>query len=289
MSTANWKKVLIDFGLTESEKKRLDQLQIHLNSAGFDDWGLDPDTLKAALAACRWIYTDYFRVETVGLENIPKGRVLMISNHGGQLPVDGLLIGMSMLLESEPARLVRGMMERWIPSLPFVSTFFTRCGQMVGDSRNCRELLDRDEAVLVFPEGVRGSGKTFFHRYQLQRFGTGFVRLALESKAPIVPVAVIGCEEAYPSVFNFKALAKLIRAPYIPVTPLFPFLGPIGALPLPTKVTIRYGSPLLFEGDPDAPEAEVEAMVDQVKAAIQMEIDQGLAKRGDHIFTGAAT
>lgn len=278
------KDLLIEFGLTDLEKRRIDEAQPELNSAGFDDFGLDPQTLKAALAATRWIYTDYFRVNAQGLENLPSGRVLLISNHGGQIPIDGLLIGMSLLLEAKPARVVRGMIERWVPGVPFVSSFFARVGQTVGDVRNCKELLENEQAVLVFPEGVRGSGKTIFKKYQLQRFGTGFIRLALETQTPIVPVAVVGCEEAYPSLLNFKPLARLLGAPYIPVTPLFPFLGPIGALPLPTRVSIRFGDAIRPEGDADAPESEIEKQAEVIKSRIQSMLDERVIERGNHWF-----
>jgi 1-acyl-sn-glycerol-3-phosphate acyltransferase len=283
----NLKQKLIEKGLTNEERRRIENAPIHLNSAGMDDWGLDPQTLQAGLAAFRWIYRDYFRVETVGIENVPQGRVLLIANHGGQLPWDGILIGMSMLLDAKPARVARGMLERWFPSLPFLSTFFVRVGQMVGDQNNCRDLLLKDQCVLVFPEGVRGSGKVFHKRYQLQRFGTGFVRLALETKTPIVPVAVIGSEEMYPAIFHLQKLAKWMRVPYVPVTPLFPLLGPVGALPLPAKVTLRYGKPILLEGDPDAPESVIQGMVDQVKTALKGEIQEGLKRRGNRVFTKA--
>lgn len=280
----SWKKLLIDFGLTDSEKRRIDEAQLHINSAGFDDWGLDPETLKAAIAVTRWIYTDYFRVQSNGLSNLPQGRVLLISNHGGQIPLDGMLIGMSLLLEARPARVVRGMIERWVPGLPFVSSLFSKMGQIVGDVRNCRELLEKEQCVLVFPEGVRGSGKTIFQKYQLQRFGTGFIRLALETKTPIIPVAVVGCEEAYPSLTNLKPIAKFFGAPYLPVTPFFPFLGPIGALPLPTQVSIDFGKPLIFTGDPDAPEADIEVKATQVRNAIQSLVDSAVKKRGRSLF-----
>jgi 1-acyl-sn-glycerol-3-phosphate acyltransferase len=283
-----WKKLLIELGLTDSEKRRIDDAQLDINSAGFDDWGLDPETLKAALAVTRWIYTDYFRVRASGLSQLPHGRVLLIANHGGQIPLDGMLIGMSMLLEARPARVVRGMIERWVPGLPFVSSLFSKMGQIVGDVRNCRELLEKEQCVLVFPEGVRGSGKTIFQRYQLQRFGTGFVRLALETGTPIIPVAVVGCEEAYPSVTALKPIAKLLGAPYLPVTPFFPFLGPIGALPLPTQVTIDFGSPLVFQGDPDAPESQIEAMASQVRDTIQSMVDDAIRRRGGKVFTGGS-
>ncbi len=281
-----WKNLLIELGLTDAERRRIDDARLDINSAGFDEWGLDPETLKASLAATRWIYTDYFRVRTSGLQRIPEGRVLLISNHGGQVPLDGFLIGMSMLLEARPARIVRSMIERWVPGLPFVSSYFSRVGQIIGDVRNCRELLERDQCVLVFPEGVRGSGKTIFKRYQLQRFGTGFIRLALETRTPIVPVAVVGCEEAYPSVSALKPLARLVGAPYLPVTPFFPLMGPIGTIPLPTKVTIDFGEPILFDGDPEGPEATIEQQAQHVRAAVQDLVDAGVRRRGGRLFQG---
>jgi 1-acyl-sn-glycerol-3-phosphate acyltransferase len=283
-----WKKLLIELGLTDAERRRIDDAQLDINSAGFDDWGLDPETLKAALAVTRWIYTDYFRVRASGLSGIPEGRVLLIANHGGQIPLDGMLIGMSLLLEARPARVVRGMIERWVPGLPFVSSLFSKMGQIVGDVRNCRELLEKEQCVLVFPEGVRGSGKTIFQRYQLQRFGTGFIRLAMETGTPIIPVAVVGCEEAYPSVTSLKPIAKLFGAPYLPVTPFFPFLGPVGALPLPTQVTIDFGAPITFQGDPDAPESEIEEKASRVRDAIQAMIDESVKRRGGRLFGGGS-
>jgi len=279
-----WKELLIEFGLTDLERRRIDHAQPDINSAGFDEFGLDPQTLKASLAVTRFIYTDYFRVQATGLQNIPEGRVLLVSNHGGQVPIDGLLIGMAMLLEAKPARVVRGMVERWVPGLPFVGGFFSKLGQIVGDVRNCRELLEKGQTVLVFPEGVRGSGKTIFNKYRLQRFGTGFVRLALETGTPVVPVAVVGCEEAYPSILNLKGLARMLGAPYLPVTPFFPFLGPVGALPLPTQVRIQFGAPIRLEGEADAAEVEVEAQAAHVKDSIQQMLDQMVAARGNHWF-----
>jgi 1-acyl-sn-glycerol-3-phosphate acyltransferase len=281
------KKWLTQSALDPEDSARIDRAVMNLNSAGFDDWGMEPGTIKAALPFVKWLYRHYFRVETHGIERVPAGRVLLIANHGGQLPMDGLVVGLSMLLDGHPPRLVRGMVERWFPSLPFVSTLFMRIGQMVGDHRNCRELLEREECVLVFPEGVRGSGKLFSKRYQLQRMGTGFVRLALEARAPIVPVAVIGCEETYPAIFNFKGLARLTGAPYLPVTPFWPLLGPLGAVPLPTKVTLRFGEPLRFNVDPDAPDSVVTGLVEQVRERLGAEIQEGLKLRGEHIFSGA--
>jgi 1-acyl-sn-glycerol-3-phosphate acyltransferase len=267
---------------------RIDNLRIELNSAGFDRWGLHPETLRKFAPYLYFLYKKYFRVETAGLDQIPEGRVLFIGNHGGQVPIDAMMAGLALFIEGQPPRVARAMVERWVPTVPFVSSLFTRIGAMVGDPMNCRELLQHDQSVLVFPEGVRGSGKLFKDRYQLQRFGTGFMRLALETGTPIVPVAIIGTEETYPSVFNFELLAKAVGAPYFPVTPFFPLLGPLGLLPLPSKITVRFGKPLRFTGESDESEESIRAKVQTVKEALQEEIDTGLKLRGENIFTGAA-
>ncbi|MEZ6186417.1 MAG: lysophospholipid acyltransferase family protein [Planctomycetota bacterium] len=250
-----------------------------VSSAGFDTYGLHPETLERVLRWTRWIYRDYFRVEVEGIENVPAGRVMLVPNHGGQLPLDGMLVGLAMVLDADPPRFVRGMVERWFPSLPFVSTLFVRCGQVVGDPENCKNLLEREEAIMVFPEGVRGSGKTWWHRYELQEFGTGFVRLAIATGTPIVPVGVIGAEETYPAIYDAKWLARLLKIPYVPVTPFWPLLGPLGALPLPVPIAIKFGEPLRFEGDADAPDHEVAEKVDLVKARIDGLLQRGLDER----------
>lgn len=253
--------------------------EARVNSAGFDPWGLHVETAEQTIALGRWLYEKYFRVEVHGVERVPQGRVMVVPNHSGQLPFDGFFVALAMMLEARPPRIVRGMVERWFPSLPFISTLFTRCGQTVGDPRNCIELLKRDQAIMVFPEGVRGSGKTWWERYTLQHFGTGFVRIALETRTPIVPVAVIGAEETYPSIYKVEWLAKLLKVPYVFVTPFFPFLGPLGAIPLPVKIDLWFGEPRTFEGDPDGPDDEIQELVEVVKDDIRALIREGLANR----------
>jgi 1-acyl-sn-glycerol-3-phosphate acyltransferase len=265
--------------LSDEEKSKVERAMGKLASTGFDQWGVSPPTLMASLASTIWFYRKYFRVLTHGLESIPTGRCLLIANHSGQVPVDAMLIGTALLVELEPPRLVRGMVERWAPSLPFVSTFFSRCGQVTGDIHNAKALLENDECVMVFPEGVTGSGKTIFDRYELQKFGTGFVRLAMETKTPIIPIAVIGCEEMLPSLSKLSPLAKLLGIPYIPVLP--------SLVPLPTKVTLRFGDPILFEGNSDESDAEIHRKVEIVRTAIRSELEIGLKARGERIFTGA--
>ena len=279
--TSALKEKLIRKLMTAEEEVRVERALTHLNSTGYDDWGVSPDTLKASLASSLWFYRHYYRVVTSGIENVPAGRVLLVANHSGQVPIDGMFIATSLLLEGKPPRLARGMVERWAPALPFISTWFARCGQITGDIRNCRELLERDECVMVFPEGVMGSGKTIFERYELQKFGTGFMRLALETKTPILPIAVIGLEESLPSLSKLAPLAKRFGIPYIPVIPT-------GFIPLPTKVSIRFGKPMTFEANSNVTDSEIEGLVDQVKFALRKELEEGLEKRGERIFTGSA-
>ncbi len=276
-------RFLKDFLAPPLSQRTREQLRkdARINSAGFDPWGLNLETAERALQSARWLYEIYFRVETHGTENIPAGRCLLVPNHSGQIPLDGMFVALAAILEAKPPRIVRGMVERWFPSLPFISTLFTRSGSVVGDPHNCIELLKREQTILVFPEGVGGSGKTYWNRYQLQRFGTGFVRIALETNSPIVPVAVVGAEETYPSIYNVAWLAKLLGLPVFPLTPFWPFLGPVGAIPLPVKVELYFGEPMHFEGDPDAPEEEVQGMVAQVKEKIQSMLDRGIAARSD--------
>src|SRR5439155_6825486 len=132
---------------------------------------------------------------------------------------DGAMIGVALLTEGNPPRAIRAMVEKWVPSLPYVSTFMARVGQIVGTPENCRRLLEADEAILVFPEGVRGLGKLWSQRYQLQEFGLGFMRLALETNTPVVPIGVVGAEEQSPAVLSLGPLAKVLGFPYLNVTP----------------------------------------------------------------------
>ncbi len=248
-----------------------------------DPFGYDPETVQYAAAPVAWLYENYFRVKTKGLTNVPEGRVLLIANHSGQLPFDGLMIGASMLLEHNPPRVVRSMVEKWIPRLPFVSVAMARIGQIVGTPDNCRRLLNHEECILVFPEGARGISKTYDKRYQLARFGTGFMRLALETNTPIVPVAVVGAEEQAPSLYNVKTVAKALGMPSFPVTPTFPLLGPAGLLPLPVRYHIEFGAPMRFEGEGDEEDEFIRGHVERVRAKVQEMLDRGLEAR-DGVF-----
>lgn len=243
------------------------------NEYGVDPYGFSLEYALSALGPFIWLYKNYFRVETHGIERVPRGRVLLIANHSGQLPLDAAMIGVAMLIEARPGRAIRSMVMNWVPTLPFVSTFFARIGQIVGTPENCRRLLENDEAILVFPEGQKAISKLFPLRYQLQDFGLGFMRLALETNAPIVPVAVIGAEEQAPAFVDVKPVAKLLGFPAFPLTPWgLP-------LPLPTKYRLYFGQPLFFTGRPDDDDAELEKKVKVVKASLQTMIDQGRKAR----------
>mgnify|MGYP000087097483 CR=1 FL=1 len=256
---------------------RLRRVAIPMGSAGVDPFGLDPAWAKYAVGVAAFFYRFYFRADVFGVDRVPSGRVLLVSNHSGQLPMDGMLLGAAMFLDSEPPRIVRSMVEKWSQTLPFVSTLFSRVGQVVGVPENARRLLELGEAILVFPEGTKGISKPFIDRYKLSDFGLGFMRLALETDTPIVPVAVIGAEEQYVSFGNFDLLARALRMPNFPLVPQFFIPG--AQLPLPTKYRIYFGEPMVFEGDPDDDDAVIEEKVASVKGAIQSMLNRGLKER----------
>lgn len=263
--------------LGDEAETRLQAVRRAENEYGVDPFGFNLEYTLSAIAPFIWLYKEYFRVETYGIERVPKGRVLLVANHSGQLPFDASMIGVAMLTEANPPRAIRSMVEKWVPSLPYVSSFMARVGQIVGTAENCRRLLEQEEAILVFPEGVRGLTKLFPQRYQLQEFGLGFMRLALETGAPIVPVGVVGAEEQAPALVDLKPLAKLIGFPALPLTPMgLP-------LPLPTKYRIYFGEPLRFSGRPDDEDAELDKKVAAVRTAVQGLLTAGLRER-KHVF-----
>jgi 1-acyl-sn-glycerol-3-phosphate acyltransferase len=265
--------------LQEDLDERLARSPLRINEFGFDPYGMSPAYWRRLLLPSVMLYRYYFRVETSGIEKLPAGRVLVVANHAGQLPFDGAMLGMALLLEAEPPRLARAMGEFWIPSLPWVSVAAARTGALVGTPSNCVHMLENGECVMVFPEGVRGINKLYSQRYQLQRFGTGFLRLALETHTPIVPVGIVGSEEQQPGLANFRPLARLLGMPAFPITPTFPWLGPLGLLPLPVKYRIHFGEPMHFEGDPHDEDVEIEAKVERVKAAIAELLERGRRER----------
>lgn len=270
---------LVDRLIPDRVLEKTAQLPADVGELGVDPFGYDPNIVKYVATPVEWLYRQYFRVQVHGMAHVPDGRVLLVANHSGQLPFDGMMIGTSLILDRDPPRMARSMVEKWSARLPFVSVFFARVGQIVGTPENCRRLLAREEAIMVFPEGARGISKTFDKRYQLERFGQGFMRLALETNTPIVPIAVVGAEEQAPSFANIESLAKLMQMPAFPVTPTFPLLGPLGLLPLPARYSIYFGEPMRFEGHGDEEDEVIFRYVSEVKAKIESMLEAGLKAR----------
>jgi 1-acyl-sn-glycerol-3-phosphate acyltransferase len=268
--------------LGEDFEARVDHVRANVGERGIDPFGLDPEWAKWAVACSAVLHRIWFRTEVHGVDRVPAGRVLLVANHSGQIPLDGMVIGATMFLDHDPPRVVRSMVERWSQTLPYVALAFQRVGQVVGVPANAKRLLELGECVLVFPEGVRGISKTYAHRYELQPFGLGFMRLALETKTPIVPVAVIGAEEQYVSVANLERVARLFGLPSLPLLPQL--LIPGGQLPLPVRYRLYFGDPMRFEGDHDDDDAVVAQKVDAVRAAIDGLLQRGLAERESLFF-----
>ncbi|HEX8954193.1 MAG TPA: lysophospholipid acyltransferase family protein [Polyangia bacterium] len=256
-----------------------------------DEFGRDPNVAARVDPLLEFLYKSYFRVETRGLGHIPdEGRALIVANHSGTLPYDAAMIMHAIKEEHRAKRAVRPLVEDFVFHFPYLGTLMNRIGGVRACPENAERLLQQDQLVAVFPEGLKGIGKLFKERYQLQRFGRGgFVKLALKCDAPIIPTAVVGAEEIHPMVTKVTWLAKSFGIPYLPVTPTFPFLGPVGLVPLPTKWFIAFGEPLYFNAEYGAEGANdrilVNKLAEQVRVRIQEMID-GLLKTRKSILFG---
>lgn len=254
-----------------------------------DEWGLDWEFIEAVRPFLDFLYKVYWRVEVTGIEHIPDyDRALVVSNHSGQLPWDGAMIMAAVLNEHPAQRLVRTLYANWFPTLPFISAILVKMGQALASVENGTRLLEQDELVGVFPEGYKGVGKLFRNRYKLARFGRGgFVKMALKTQSPMIPVSVVGAEETYVSVTRSSMMARLTGFPYFPISLRFPWFGPLGVIPLPTKWYIDFGEPISVEEYvPDATEdlVVVSRLTDQVRNIIQVMINDRLHKRRSVFF-----
>jgi 1-acyl-sn-glycerol-3-phosphate acyltransferase len=256
-----------------------------------DDFGRDPRATARWEWLFEFLYSKWFRVEAFGLSNIPaRGRALLVANHAGSLPYDSAMV-MHAVRRDHPARRdVRPLVEDTVFHLPFLGPIMNRIGGVRADPENAERLLLKDELVAVFPEGEKGMGKLWRDRYRLQRFGRGgFVKLALRTNAPIIPVAVVGAEEAAPMLGKVTWFAKNIGIPWIPVTPTFPWLGPAGLLPLPSKWFVQFGTPIDLGKAYGAAAAEdrllVNRLADQIRTQIQTMIEELLGKRRSPVLS----
>ena len=250
-----------------------------------DEWGFDEEFTELVEPLFGFLYERWWRVKVAGVQHVPgHGRALLASNHAGILPWDATMIAMALLREHPLPRHPRFLVLDWAFDLPWISIFMRKVGGVVASPYNALRLLEQDELVAVFPEGVKGTGKPYSERYRVQRFGRGgFVEIALRAGAPIVPVAVVGSEEIYPKLADVPVLARLIGAPYFPVTPTFPALGPLGVIPLPSKWRIEFCEPI--ETTSYGPEAAADRRVvlelaERTREAVQQALYANLLQRG---------
>jgi 1-acyl-sn-glycerol-3-phosphate acyltransferase len=241
-----------------------------------DEFGLDRSFDARLRPVLDFIYRRYFRIQTEGIDNVPaEGRAVIVGNHSGSIPIDGLMLRTAMRVDHPAGRDLRWLAEDFLFYLPFAGVFMNRAGAVRACQENAERLLLRDNLIAVFPEGVQGIRKLFRDRYRLQRFGRGgYIRLCLRTRAPLIPCAIIGGEEASPLLYRFDSLADLLRLPYLPVTP--------GFLPAPTKWRLKFGEPIAFDNyGPEAADDDllVGRLSDRVRSTIQSMLENGLQKR----------
>jgi 1-acyl-sn-glycerol-3-phosphate acyltransferase len=259
---------------------RLEGMEVEDTGFGYDRFGFERESFWAAYAFTRLLYTRWFRVASRGHEHLPeRGRAILAGNHSGLLPFDGAMLSVDLIENLDPPRALRAIVDHFAFAVPYVGLFMQRTGQVPGTARNFADLLGQEEMVLVFPEGTRGIVKPFSERYRLKRFNVGFVELALDHKAPVIPFAVVGAEEQAPILFGSRRLGKPLGMPIFPITPTFPLLGPLGLVPYPSRYFINYGEPvLLHEQHPPSAARDPDAL-EEIAAGIQRQVE-GLLRDG---------
>lgn len=252
-----------------------------------DAFGHDAAYEERAAVLFRWLYRSWWRVQVRGIERVPsKGRVLLVANHaGGLFAYDGAMAKVALRDVHPAARNLRPLIDDFVYDTPFVGNFMSRCGGVRACEDNALRLLENDEAVIVFPEGTKGVGKLFRDRYRLVRFGRGgFIRVALKTGSPIVPVAIVGAEEIHPVLGRWDWMGRQIGLPYFPMTPTFPWLGALGLVPLPSRWRIEFGEPMDFASTygPDAASDPllVNRLAEEVRARVQDMVFDALERRG---------
>ncbi len=255
-------------------EERLERLEIPWNDYGVDPYGVSKSYLGPSFTILRALHAQYFSFEAHGTEHVPRrGRVMLVGNHSGGFALDGIMTIASCFFDLEPPRLAQAMVEKFMNRLPFASQMSSRLGHLTGLPEHAERLLADERMLMVFPEGVRGTAKLYKERYSLVNFGTGFMRLAMKMRTPIVPFAFLGGGEAVPTISNAYRLGKLLGVPYVPITPW------LLALPLPAKLEVQYSAPMTFEGSGTEEDDVVVANVEKVKARIAQLIDIGRKRR----------
>lgn len=282
-------EILVE-GISRSVKELMRRVREPRADRAIDKFGFDAEFYERMFPLAQWFHDHYFRVESTGVEHIPEqGRALVVANHSGTLPYDGAMVVTAARLGHPSGRRLRPLVEDFVYHMPYLGRFMALAGAVRACQQNARALLQDDKVVLVFPEGVKGIGKLFRHRYRLQRFGRGgSIRLAMATGAPIIPCAIVGAEESMPLIGRVTWLARPLGLPYIPVTPTLPFLGPVGLIPLPTKWYIDFGEPIdLSAYGPEAARDRVlvNRINEMVRKSVQDLIDRRLQRR-ESIFGG---
>jgi len=271
---------LLDHVIGEEERRRLSALS-HLASSDvpYDRFGFNPESVRRVFPFVYALYRLYFRVKSEGHANIPaEGPVVLAANHGGLLPFDAAMTVVDIALNTDPPRLARSIVDNWAGTLPWINVFLARVGQVIGTRENFASLLSEGQLVLVFPEGMDGIRKTIAQRYQVQPFHVGFVERALRDRTPIIPTAIIGSDDQAPILYDVRPLARRLGLPVAPITPTFPWLGPLGLLPYPVSYRIVYGEPLRFDERVGPEGAEdthlVRHLANRVRRAVQTLLDR---------------
>jgi len=269
--------------LIQQIQRRVSTLGMSERSGEVDEFGMDEIVLRRARPLFDLLYDHYWRIELHGIDQIPDaGPCLFVANRSGLLPYDGLMVSHAIWRMHSKLR-PRFMVADWLITLPFMQSYLARLGGVRACRENAERLIRSGDAVLVFPEGQKGAAKVFRERYRLKRFGRGgVVRVALETRVPIIPIGIVGAEEAHPILFKWGTPGRVVGLPFLPVTPTFPLLGPLGLFPLPTKWVIRIGEPISISHlAPDAARDEllISRMNEELRSEIQVLIDTGLSDR----------
>jgi len=269
-------KKSISFKSSPEDNKKFDQVfskLFDLYGKSEDPWGLNIHKAKKSIAHVWPLYKNYFKVRVFGKENVKDIPYMIVSNHTGQIAIDGMLISTAFAMDIDPPRILRAMVERFFTGLPFIGSWAAEGGAVLGDRQNCVKLLERKQSVLIFPEGVKGISKSTKDYYKVQSFTRGFFRIALNSKSPILPIAVVGAEETFPYVYQAKGLAKLLGIPAFPISPNY--------IPLPSPIDIYIGKPYEIPDtlSAESPDKDIDKHIFEIENIIQTMINDGLKKR----------
>lgn len=248
----------------EAISARIERVELPFDELGYDKYGISKSHLEFAYKALSLMYRHYFSVRVEGIEHVPdRGRAMLVGNHSGGYAIDAMTVFVSCFLEKDPPRVAHGMAEKFLNRLPWSSMWTARTGHFTGLPDHAQRLLEDERLLMVFPEGAKGTAKLYPQRNSLVDFGTGFVRLAMKTRTPIVPLGFAGGGDAVPTVANLYGLGRLIGVPYLPVTP---YLLPI---PRPVRLSLCYGAPMYFEGSGNEDDAVIFENVEKVKDVIR--------------------